>query len=153
MINKGLCYNFLKEELKLKKNDLKLLIDDLNEPKDLLKYEKKYPILRKLLFILYGFTYVSYEEIYTNCWLLLKEEEQIKKLSYLSNLLKHNQYRDNAIKDLFIDVMNDGSCEVYELNKFLLKYSVPLFVYDDKLFISEKAKKANITIYNFIHQL
>jgi hypothetical protein len=152
LINKGQCYNFLKRE-DYKPTKLKALVNELNDVSDFVRLEKKNPILRKLLFTLYGFPYVSYEEMYVDCWPLLEEKEQIPKLQALTLLLGLKSSREKAIINLFANKMNNGSCAVLELNKFLFQHNVPMISQLDPIYISEESKQATLTIYNYIFHI
>lgn len=153
-----MCYNFLKSETDLSPAKIKNLVGELNTISDFLAKEKKLPILRKLLFKHFGFSYVSYEELFVNCWLLLREEKQICVLSKLSRVLNMDSFRAEAIKTLFVDVMHDGQCRVVDLNLFLEKHhansaKVPNPGGLKQMFVSNKAKQHTYTIYNFIYKL
>lgn len=102
---------------------------------DLLVLGQKDENILKIIFYVNGLLKVDLK----NCWKTLERETQIEKLTHVSSLLKHDQYRRKALINFHA---KKGICNPKELNEFLVQHNEPEVDCPTEFYYTQKATKA-----------
>jgi hypothetical protein len=133
-------------ELGYTKSSIKKLSTKIKTIDDVVAYGRKDKKLLHLIFKIYGI----HQYNINNCWKLLKHTNDISKLNNISVLLHHHHYKKEALINLYVNILNNGSCLTINLKKFLSDNNI-FFEADTEIYVSEKARIALEYISDLSH--